>query len=60
MLSYCLLTHITILFQVIEHLSVPHMEASETDPHVLRVGWSLDSTSLQLGMNFYSVKLIII
>ena len=42
--------------QVIEHLSVPHMEASETDPHVVRVGWSLDTTSLQLGTNFCLIE----
>jgi len=40
--------------KVVEHVSIPHLEGSEADPHVLRVGWSLDSTSLQLGEEPFS------
>lgn len=32
-----------------EHLPVPHLEESEPNPHVVRVGWSVDSTNLLLG-----------
>lgn len=35
--------------QVNEEISVKHLPASEPDPHVVRVGWSLDSCSTQLG-----------
>lgn len=27
-----------------------HLPTSEPDPHVVRIGWSLDSCSTQLGM----------
>ncbi|XP_036435766.1 heterogeneous nuclear ribonucleoprotein U-like protein 1 [Colossoma macropomum] len=32
-----------------EEISVKHLPASEPDPHVVRIGWSLDSCSTQLG-----------
>lgn len=37
-----------ILFQITENISVPYLE-DEPNPNVLRVGWSVQSTSLQLG-----------
>ncbi|NWH49055.1 HNRL1 protein, partial [Fregata magnificens] len=35
--------------QVNEEISVKHLPSTEPDPHVVRVGWSLDSCSTQLG-----------
>uniref|UniRef100_A0A8C9FVS7 Heterogeneous nuclear ribonucleoprotein U like 1 n=1 Tax=Pavo cristatus TaxID=9049 RepID=A0A8C9FVS7_PAVCR len=35
-------------------ISVKHLPASEPDPHVVRVGWSLDSCSTQLGEEPFS------
>ncbi|XP_041353228.1 heterogeneous nuclear ribonucleoprotein U-like protein 1 isoform X2 [Gigantopelta aegis] len=35
--------------KLLENLNVDHLPAEESNPHVLRVGWSTDSTSLQLG-----------
>ncbi|XP_068854588.1 heterogeneous nuclear ribonucleoprotein U-like protein 1 [Aphelocoma coerulescens] len=35
--------------KVMEEISVQHLPSSEPDPHVVRVGWSLDSCSTQLG-----------
>ncbi|XP_076036256.1 uncharacterized protein LOC143022126 isoform X1 [Oratosquilla oratoria] len=35
--------------KVMEHLSVPHLEADEQHPHVIRAGWSVDDTGLMLG-----------
>ncbi|XP_060768561.1 heterogeneous nuclear ribonucleoprotein U-like protein 1 [Neoarius graeffei] len=32
-----------------EEISVKHLPTSEPDPHVVRIGWSLDSCSIQLG-----------
>ncbi|XP_017541534.1 heterogeneous nuclear ribonucleoprotein U-like protein 1 isoform X2 [Pygocentrus nattereri] len=32
-----------------EEISVKHLPTSEPDPHVVRIGWSLDSCSTQLG-----------
>ncbi|KAL6463449.1 hypothetical protein MHYP_G00278400 [Metynnis hypsauchen] len=32
-----------------EEISVKHLPSSEPDPHVVRIGWSLDSCSTQLG-----------
>ncbi|KAK9959128.1 hypothetical protein ABG768_011208 [Culter alburnus] len=40
--------------KVIEHISVKHLPSSEPDPHVVRVGWSLDSCSTQLGEEPFS------
>ncbi|XP_044162571.1 heterogeneous nuclear ribonucleoprotein U-like protein 1 isoform X2 [Bufo gargarizans] len=37
-----------------EEIAVGHLPASEPDPHVVRVGWSLDSCSTQLGEEMYS------
>ncbi|XP_076035906.1 uncharacterized protein LOC143021925 isoform X3 [Oratosquilla oratoria] len=34
--------------EVMEHPNVPHLKADE-DPHVIRVGWSVDDTGLMLG-----------
>lgn len=37
--------------QVVEHLPTNFGENhQETNPHVLRVGWSIDESSFQLGM----------
>lgn len=38
-----------MLWQITEEISVKHLPSSEPDPHVVRVGWSLDSCSTQLG-----------
>uniref|UniRef100_A0A671RNI0 Heterogeneous nuclear ribonucleoprotein U-like protein 1 n=1 Tax=Sinocyclocheilus anshuiensis TaxID=1608454 RepID=A0A671RNI0_9TELE len=35
--------------KVLEYLPVKQLPSSEPDPHVVRVGWSLDSCSTQLG-----------
>ncbi|XP_076035920.1 uncharacterized protein LOC143021926 isoform X2 [Oratosquilla oratoria] len=35
--------------KVMEHLSIPHLEANEQHPHVIRVGWSVNDTGLMLG-----------
>ncbi|XP_072530819.1 heterogeneous nuclear ribonucleoprotein U-like protein 1 isoform X2 [Salminus brasiliensis] len=32
-----------------EEISVKHLPSSEPDPHVVRIGWSLDSCNTQLG-----------
>ncbi|XP_023801444.1 heterogeneous nuclear ribonucleoprotein U-like protein 1 [Cyanistes caeruleus] len=40
--------------QVMEEISVQHLPSSEPDPHVVRVGWSLDSCSTQLGEEPFS------
>ncbi|MBN3310510.1 HNRL1 protein, partial [Amia calva] len=37
-----------------EEISVKHLPSSEPDPHVVRVGWSLDSCSTQLGEEKFS------
>ncbi|KAK6487667.1 heterogeneous nuclear ribonucleoprotein U-like protein 1 [Huso huso] len=37
-----------------EEISVKHLPSSEPDPHVVRVGWSLDSCSTQLGEEEFS------
>ncbi|XP_040262082.1 heterogeneous nuclear ribonucleoprotein U-like protein 1 isoform X4 [Bufo bufo] len=37
-----------------EEIAVGHLPASEPDPHVVRVGWSLDTCSTQLGEEMYS------
>uniref|UniRef100_A0A3B3TC97 Uncharacterized protein n=1 Tax=Paramormyrops kingsleyae TaxID=1676925 RepID=A0A3B3TC97_9TELE len=37
-----------------EEISVKHLPSSEPDPHVVRVGWSLDSCSTQLGEEPFS------
>lgn len=35
--------------QINEEISVKHLPSTEPDPHVVRIGWSLDSCSTQLG-----------
>ncbi|XP_050178112.1 heterogeneous nuclear ribonucleoprotein U-like protein 1, partial [Myiozetetes cayanensis] len=40
--------------KVNEEISVKHLPSSEPDPHVVRVGWSLDSCSTQLGEEPFS------
>uniref|UniRef100_A0A8C0VBH4 Heterogeneous nuclear ribonucleoprotein U like 1 n=1 Tax=Cyanistes caeruleus TaxID=156563 RepID=A0A8C0VBH4_CYACU len=40
--------------RVMEEISVQHLPSSEPDPHVVRVGWSLDSCSTQLGEEPFS------
>ena len=35
--------------QLLENLNVDHLPSDESHPHVLRVGWSADDTSMQLG-----------
>ncbi|XP_061104453.1 heterogeneous nuclear ribonucleoprotein U-like protein 1 [Conger conger] len=37
-----------------EEISVKHLPTSEPDPHVVRVGWSLDSCNTQLGEELFS------
>ncbi|NWX05657.1 HNRL1 protein, partial [Caloenas nicobarica] len=40
--------------QVNEEIPVKHLPPTEPDPHVVRVGWSLDSCSTQLGEEPFS------
>ncbi|XP_046891417.1 heterogeneous nuclear ribonucleoprotein U-like protein 1 isoform X2 [Hypomesus transpacificus] len=40
--------------KVIEDIPVKHLPSSEPDPHVVRIGWSLDSCSTQLGEEAFS------
>uniref|UniRef100_A0A9J7ZJD2 Uncharacterized protein n=1 Tax=Cyprinus carpio carpio TaxID=630221 RepID=A0A9J7ZJD2_CYPCA len=40
--------------KVMEYIPVKHLPGSEPDPHVVRVGWSLDSCSTQLGEEAFS------
>uniref|UniRef100_A0A6Q2ZMT2 Uncharacterized protein n=1 Tax=Esox lucius TaxID=8010 RepID=A0A6Q2ZMT2_ESOLU len=40
--------------KVCEEISVKHLPTSEQDPHVVRIGWSLDSSSTQLGEEAFS------
>ena len=37
-----------------EEISVKHLPSTEPDPHVVRIGWSLDSFSTQLGEEPFS------
>uniref|UniRef100_A0A803TFI5 B30.2/SPRY domain-containing protein n=1 Tax=Anolis carolinensis TaxID=28377 RepID=A0A803TFI5_ANOCA len=37
-----------------EEISVKHLPPTEPDPHVVRIGWSLDSCSTQLGEELFS------
>ncbi|XP_075463015.1 heterogeneous nuclear ribonucleoprotein U-like protein 1 isoform X2 [Ascaphus truei] len=40
--------------KVNEEITVGHLPSSEPDPHVVRVGWSLDTCSTQLGEEPFS------
>lgn len=40
--------------KVVENLAVSHLEESEPNHHVVRVGWSVDSTTYQLGEDPFS------
>ncbi|OPJ67267.1 hypothetical protein AV530_011567 [Patagioenas fasciata monilis] len=40
--------------KVNEEIPVKHLPPTEPDPHVVRVGWSLDSCSTQLGEEPFS------
>ncbi|KAK7160070.1 hypothetical protein R3I93_007887 [Phoxinus phoxinus] len=40
--------------KILENIPVKHLPSSEPDPHVVRVGWSLDSCSTQLGEEPFS------
>uniref|UniRef100_A0A8C7U6P2 SAP domain-containing protein n=1 Tax=Oncorhynchus mykiss TaxID=8022 RepID=A0A8C7U6P2_ONCMY len=37
-----------------EEISVKHLPSSEPDPHVVRIGWSLDTCNTQLGEEHFS------
>lgn len=37
------------VIQINEEISVKHLPSSEPDPHVVRIGWSLDTCNTQLG-----------
>ena len=39
---------------VVKHLEVPHLEAEEPHPHVIRVGWSIDNAGIILGEEEFS------
>jgi heterogeneous nuclear ribonucleoprotein U-like protein 1 len=39
----------TICFQVTENLAISNLEESMPNRHIIRVGWSVDSTTYQLG-----------
>ncbi|TKC45912.1 hypothetical protein EI555_005171 [Monodon monoceros] len=41
-------------FKINEEVSVKHLPSTEPDPHVVRIGWSLDSCSTQLGKEPFS------
>lgn len=47
-----------IVLQLIENCDVSHLE-DEPNPHVVRVGWSADLTSMQLGKIFLLCTLFI-
>ena len=50
MVSHAILFQAYYEVKLIEELPVDFGEDhQETDPHILRIGWSLDSTSFQLG-----------
>ncbi|XP_038829489.1 heterogeneous nuclear ribonucleoprotein U-like protein 1 isoform X2 [Salvelinus namaycush] len=40
--------------KIFEEIAVKHLPSSEPDPHVVRIGWSLDSCSTQLGEEAFS------
>ncbi|KAK3508762.1 hypothetical protein QTP70_004239 [Hemibagrus guttatus] len=40
--------------KITEEIAVKHLPSSEPDPHVVRIGWSLDSCSTQLGEEPFS------
>uniref|UniRef100_A0AAZ3SRC3 Uncharacterized protein n=1 Tax=Oncorhynchus tshawytscha TaxID=74940 RepID=A0AAZ3SRC3_ONCTS len=40
--------------KILEEIAVKHLPSSEPDPHVVRIGWSLDSCSTQLGEEAFS------
>ncbi|XP_069500505.1 heterogeneous nuclear ribonucleoprotein U-like protein 1 isoform X2 [Ambystoma mexicanum] len=40
--------------KILEEIAVKHLPASEPDPHVVRIGWSLDTCSTQLGEEPFS------
>ena len=35
--------------QLLDNLNVGHLPPDEKNPHVVRIGWSVDDSSLQLG-----------
>ena len=35
--------------QIVEHLNVDHLPHEETSRHVVRIGWSMGTCSMQLG-----------
>uniref|UniRef100_H3BF55 Heterogeneous nuclear ribonucleoprotein U like 1 n=1 Tax=Latimeria chalumnae TaxID=7897 RepID=H3BF55_LATCH len=39
-----------------EEISVKHLPSTEPDPHVVRIGWSLDSCSTQLGKRTFPTR----
>lgn len=43
-------------FQINEEIPVKHLPSSEPDPHVVRIGWSLNYCSTQLGEKSRSVR----
>ena len=57
-LLVCKLLLCLIGFQILEHLNVDHLPPEETSRHVVRVGFSTDATTLQLGKlsNCYLLK----
>jgi hypothetical protein len=48
-----LINYYKLYLQLIENCDVSHLE-DEPTPHVVRVGWSADHTSMQLGKIFHS------
>ena len=48
-LLVCRLLLCLIGFQILEHLNVDHLPPEETSRHVVRVGFSTDASTLQLG-----------
>lgn len=41
--------------QILENLTVAHLEESEPNHHLLRAGWSVDSPTFQLGIDSVTI-----
>lgn len=45
-----------LALQINEEIPVKHLPGSEPDPHVVRIGWSLNHCSTQLGERSQTIK----
>lgn len=51
---FCFFWQVYFEVHILEHLPADFGDDhQETDPHVVRVGWSIDSSSFQLGMYIF-------